>query len=208
MLEKTKKIFILMTVLFLMAGPALAATIEVNSGVFAFTGVGGFEGGGRGQGFYVDSDFSVTTIGIFGDLKSELFDVVIYSSTDGSNTESIISSATAHVGGSGNVWNDIDINFTFNAGNHYIVNWRPNDLGVNNWINTIDYYYDYVLPVTIGPLILVDGLEGAYAENSENLLHPNMRYNVTNPVPEPSTILLLGSGLLGLGWYGRKRKKA
>lgn len=27
-------------------------------------------------------------------------------------------------------------------------------------------------------------------------------------VPEPSTILLLGSGLLGLGWYGRKRKKS
>ena len=43
-------------------------------------------------------------------------------------------------------------------------------------------------------------------------------YNVTDvsltvisstpePVPEPSTILLLSSGLLGLGWYGRKRKK-
>ena len=28
------------------------------------------------------------------------------------------------------------------------------------------------------------------------------------PVPEPSTILLLGIGLLGLGWYGRKRNKA
>ena len=28
------------------------------------------------------------------------------------------------------------------------------------------------------------------------------------PIPEPSTILLLGSGLLGLFWYGRKRKKS
>ncbi len=32
--------------------------------------------------------------------------------------------------------------------------------------------------------------------------------NSSAPVPEPATILLFGSGLAGLAWYGRKRKKS
>ncbi len=36
----------------------------------------------------------------------------------------------------------------------------------------------------------------------------NLSVVSTEPVPEPSTILLLSCGLVGLAWYGRKRKKA
>jgi hypothetical protein len=50
------------------------------------------------------------------------------------------------------------------------------------------------------------GVDGLFQWNVRNgLVEPPP---TVNPVPEPSTILLLGSGLLGLGWYGRKRKKA
>ncbi|WP_020674689.1 fibro-slime domain-containing protein [Geopsychrobacter electrodiphilus] len=39
-------------------------------------------------------------------------------------------------------------------------------------------------------------------------IETSIELNDTQPVPEPSTIILLGFGLLGLAWYGRKRRQA
>ncbi len=54
--------------------------------------------------------------------------------------------------------------------------------------------------------------EGASFTSSSGFLLTNIdddqQGSDNNPVPEPTTILLLGGGLFGLGWYGRKRKRA
>ena len=65
-----------------------------------------------------------------------------------------------------------------------------------------------------GLYAIPSGFGNAYsAYVSDHSVHlENYAFLIINddvaPVPEPSTIILLGSGLLGLGLYGRKRNKA
>ncbi len=95
--------------------------------------------------------------------------------------------------------------------------------------NTLEFYKGTTLVETIVGLDITNPADGNQSAPSTNLyvnfydldnfdsfrmVSTQYAFEVDNiavgsaPVPEPSTFLLLGGGLMGLAWYGRKRKKA
>ena len=199
------KILILLSAL-LLSSNVNAALVDLNSGSFYST-IGGV-GTGRGVSFKADSNFSISSLGLRGDLVAQSFDVLIYSSTDGNQVNSVLASASSVVGGTGLGWNDININYSFNAGSYYAFNWRPTN-GNSSW-GTIDYYRDNALPTSIGSLLtLINGFEGFNATNFSNSLHPNLRINTSvNAVPIPAAAFMFVPALLGFMGLRRKAKNS
>lgn len=194
---------------------AAAATVELHSATASPITIGaGGEGAGRGVSFLVEEDFSISAAGIYLDLKSESYDVLIYSSTNGYDLIAPLVSASEVTGGSGVSYYDIDISYAFTAGNYYYIQWEPSDQGSGDWLAGASpnaMFSDAVLPETLGLVTILDGAEGNSTSGISfaNALHPNIRLTVVNPaaVPITSAGFLLSGALAGLGLARKKRRR-
>ncbi|MHC4217956.1 MAG: hypothetical protein ACYSU7_05815 [Planctomycetota bacterium] len=178
------------------AAPAAADTIlDLDPGVTPVWG----SGGSTGRSVYLTANetFTIDTVGLRGDILAGLYDIVIH---EGQGVTTAAGSAlqmtSGNTGGRGDVFNDIGIDFTFQAGVDYIVNFRPSD-GNGVWVIGFPYYRwgdTTGDDVDLGLVTIRDGRAGFDSDNWTNTVAPVMRLHVA-PAPGGLAVLALAGVL-------------